>query len=228
MQGLRPNLRNPNDSSRTLTLDPTESQPIASTSRQSGDEKEAAEEPSVVLRLRGGPVTNRRIRWDEEVVDNEGLGRKKSKICCIYHKPKEFGESSSESSSSSSDSDDDADNRGPKFTTGVPPKRPPKGSGDDSDSDGEGKREECDHLHHHHHHHHRHGGPPIEAPPPSPPKPKFRPRRRKHVRRPSDSEATDSDEEDNSSDSESGKVFGEGIKNAYEVQPRFGKGKGKE
>jgi protein phosphatase 1 regulatory subunit 11 len=46
------------------------------------------------------------------VVDNEGLGRKSSKVCCIYHKPREFGESSSEEDSSDSDvssSDDDRD-----------------------------------------------------------------------------------------------------------------------
>ncbi|SPO22979.1 related to YPI1 - inhibitor of the type I protein phosphatase Glc7p [Ustilago trichophora] len=48
--------------------------------------------------------SSRRVVWTEETVDNEGLGRKKSKICCIYHKPKAFDESSDESSSSSSSS----------------------------------------------------------------------------------------------------------------------------
>eukprot|EP00037_Helgoeca_nana_P023093 m.238678 g.238678 ORF g.238678 m.238678 type:complete len:144 (-) comp26238_c0_seq4:384-815(-) len=38
-----------------------------------------------------------RIRWAEGTVDNEHLGRKSSKKCCIYHKPKVFGESSDES-----------------------------------------------------------------------------------------------------------------------------------
>jgi protein phosphatase 1 regulatory subunit 11 len=38
-------------------------------------------------------------------VDNEGLGRKKSKVCCIYHKEHPVGESSDESSSDSEDSD---------------------------------------------------------------------------------------------------------------------------
>lgn len=64
----------------------------------------------------------RRIKWAEDVIDNEGLGRKKSKgssctqlglmdctdegiVCCIYHAPKAFGESSDESSSDSDDSD---------------------------------------------------------------------------------------------------------------------------
>ena len=42
--------------------------------------------------------------WDADVIDNEGCGKKKSKICCIYHKPRAFDESSSESSSDESDS----------------------------------------------------------------------------------------------------------------------------
>lgn len=38
--------------------------------------------------------------------DNEGLGRKKSKRCCIFHKERDFGESSTDSSDNN-DSDDD-------------------------------------------------------------------------------------------------------------------------
>jgi len=66
-----------------------------------------------VLRLRGahdaggGTSLRRRITWAEDVVDNEGLGRKSSKVCCIYHRPREFGESSSEDDSSDSDSNSD-------------------------------------------------------------------------------------------------------------------------
>jgi len=41
-------------------------------------------------------------------VDNEGAGRKKSKICCIYRKPRAFDESSDESSASSDESDSDS------------------------------------------------------------------------------------------------------------------------
>uniref|UniRef100_A0A7S1Y5A8 Type 1 phosphatases regulator n=1 Tax=Grammatophora oceanica TaxID=210454 RepID=A0A7S1Y5A8_9STRA len=53
------------------------------------------------------------VRWDENVVDNEGLGRKSSKRCCIFHKQRAFDESSTDSSdydsdnSQSSDGDDD-------------------------------------------------------------------------------------------------------------------------
>ncbi|KAJ3086353.1 Type 1 phosphatases regulator ypi1 [Quaeritorhiza haematococci] len=59
------------------------------------------------LRLQGSIVSTseRRVQWDENVVDNEGMGKKSSKICCIYHKPRSFDESSS--SESSSDEDDD-------------------------------------------------------------------------------------------------------------------------
>ncbi|MCJ1465743.1 hypothetical protein MMC07_004362 [Pseudocyphellaria aurata] len=60
---------------------------------------------TVTLRLRGVPAERRRIRWAADVIDNEGLGRKSSKMCCIYHKPREVGESSDEDSDSSSSSD---------------------------------------------------------------------------------------------------------------------------
>ena len=70
----------------------------------------------LVLRLRGAhgasgtePRARRRIQWAEDVVDNEGLGRKSSKVCCIYHKTRRFGESSSEEDSSSDGSDSGGD-----------------------------------------------------------------------------------------------------------------------
>ncbi|KAK8094429.1 hypothetical protein PG997_001114 [Apiospora hydei] len=81
------NERAPGTTSQTVTIDPTTNEPI--------------------LRLRGGPSTSDRgprVQWAEGTVDNEGLGRKSSKVCCIYHKPREVGESSSEDDSSSSSS----------------------------------------------------------------------------------------------------------------------------
>ncbi|KAH4067178.1 type 1 phosphatase regulator YPI1 [Parastagonospora nodorum] len=66
--------------------------------------------PSGVLRLRAEPTERRRIQWAEDVVDNEGMGKKSSKVCCIYHKPRAADESSDdESSGSSSDSDSDSE-----------------------------------------------------------------------------------------------------------------------
>lgn len=59
-----------------------------------------------------------KVRWDEKVVDNEFMNKKKTKICCIFHPntpldsdeeecEHEHGHDSSSSSSSSSSSDED-------------------------------------------------------------------------------------------------------------------------
>ncbi|KAK5053274.1 hypothetical protein LTR84_002248 [Exophiala bonariae] len=120
-----PNSRNsprPNGSrniANTQTLAPSTRQPTGSatqtiTSANSASSRSASPEP-VILRLRGAHEASststtrarrRGITWAEDVVDNEGLGRKSSKVCCIYHKAREFGESSSEDDSSSDDSSD--------------------------------------------------------------------------------------------------------------------------
>ncbi|KAF3924267.1 hypothetical protein ABW21_db0205451 [Orbilia brochopaga] len=76
----------------------------------SDDSQAPARHADGILRLRGASEAHtqrRRVTWTEEVVDNEGLGKKKTKICCIYRKPRQFGESSSEDSSSSSSSEGD-------------------------------------------------------------------------------------------------------------------------
>ncbi|KAL5263411.1 hypothetical protein ACHWQZ_G008697 [Mnemiopsis leidyi] len=37
------------------------------------------------------------VKWDESTaIDNENMGKKSSKVCCIYHKPRAFDESDSE------------------------------------------------------------------------------------------------------------------------------------
>jgi protein phosphatase 1 regulatory subunit 11 len=59
--------------------------------------------PTLLLSLR--PRSN--VTWDEGVINNEGLGRKSSKRCCIFHKQRAFGESSTESSEDQSGDDDD-------------------------------------------------------------------------------------------------------------------------
>ncbi|KNA00812.1 protein phosphatase 1, regulatory (inhibitor) subunit [Plasmodium vivax North Korean] len=51
------------------------------------------------------------VRWDEGTVDNENAQKKSSKVCCIYHKAKGFGESS-DSDSDSDSSDDGGDCKG--------------------------------------------------------------------------------------------------------------------
>jgi protein phosphatase 1 regulatory subunit 11 len=81
-----------------------------------------------------GERSERRIQWAEDVIDNEGLGRKSSKgkhilstisrsprraniannttVCCIYHPPKASIDDSSDESSDSSSSDSDSDDDG--------------------------------------------------------------------------------------------------------------------
>jgi protein phosphatase 1 regulatory subunit 11 len=87
------------------------------------------------LRLRGERTTTltqqqehrasgRRIRWEADVIDNEGMGKKNSKVCCIYHKPRAMNESSSESDSDPSSSSSDIDS----------------GDSDTSDIDVDGRR----------------------------------------------------------------------------------------
>lgn len=51
-----------------------------------------------VLRLRlQKPRSDKKVQWTNGTVDNEHMNKKKSKCCCVYVKPREFGESSSES-----------------------------------------------------------------------------------------------------------------------------------
>lgn len=105
-----------------------------------------------MLRLRR---TDKKVGWSEDTVDNEGMDKKKSKCCCVYRKPMQFGESSSET-------DDECENcfghvevkkkhRKVKKKSGGP------GGNDndpDSDKEDEGKDQEphsssnCNHQHH--------------------------------------------------------------------------------
>ncbi|KAF3766337.1 hypothetical protein M406DRAFT_322333 [Cryphonectria parasitica EP155] len=73
-------------------------------------ETQSQTQPILVLRGDRGPRSQGpRVQWDESVVDNEGMGKKSSKVCCIYHAPTAPGESSDESDSSSSSSSSDSD-----------------------------------------------------------------------------------------------------------------------
>jgi len=95
----------PTGGSRTATVAPE--RPAAGASSTNEEHEDPVAPRQGVLRLHGGPRSRPQVAWTEDVVDNEGAGRKKSKICCIYHKPRAFDESSSESSDPSSDEDSD-------------------------------------------------------------------------------------------------------------------------
>ncbi|KAG0225270.1 Type 1 phosphatases regulator ypi1 [Actinomortierella wolfii] len=135
--------------SRTLILDPTETyEEGAEDDEQDDDERHVVG----VLHVEGATRPQRRIQWSEEVVDNEHLGRKKSKICCIFKKTREFGESSDESSSDSSSDDsssDESDSGGPNLDRG--PSRPARKSHDHGHDHDHNEGDECGHHHHHEH-----------------------------------------------------------------------------
>ena len=65
---------------------------------------------------------------DDDVVDNEGMGRKSSKRCCIFHKQRAFGESSTDSSDYDSDdqSSGDSDSADGGETNGQHQQQHPK------------------------------------------------------------------------------------------------------
>ncbi|KAM0516712.1 hypothetical protein ACHAPE_005346 [Trichoderma viride] len=110
--------------------------PTASQTTTQTNPPQTAQSAPRVLRLRGGNNSNgRSVQWAEGVVDNEGLGRKSSKVCCIYHRPKKVDESSDESSSDSSSSDSDSDSE--------PERKRKVGGGKD----------DCNHNHDHDHDH---------------------------------------------------------------------------
>lgn len=98
-----------------------------------------AAESSVTLRLK----SKKKVNWGTDVVDNEDMGKRKSNKCCIFHKRKKFGESSSESEYS--DSGDESSMRSGGGGARRPPRRRPDkcdcdigGSGSDAGMQGNG------------------------------------------------------------------------------------------
>merc|ERR1711879_603551 len=74
----------------------------------------------LILKLqRKRPDPNHRVHWTNDTVDNEGLGRKKSKKCCIFHKKREWDESDSESSEDIDQIDRDPAPRRVKWAEGT-------------------------------------------------------------------------------------------------------------
>lgn len=73
---MRPSASAPSDGSRTITIQDVQPRPEGE-----GDSSPTSSRPAIgALRLRGGPRrTRQRVAWDDDVVDNEGAGKKKSK-----------------------------------------------------------------------------------------------------------------------------------------------------
>jgi len=60
----------------------------------------------VHLKLKKSKNNKKQVKWDEHTVDNEHLNKKKSKCCCIYEKPKQFGNPDDDDESNGSDNDE--------------------------------------------------------------------------------------------------------------------------
>ena len=76
-------------------------------SEKEKEEGESKEEQG--LKLKKKEKEKKRVGWSAETVDNEHLGRKKSKCCCVYVKPPKFkaGPGGPGDDSSGDDSDGD-------------------------------------------------------------------------------------------------------------------------
>lgn len=61
--------------------------------QEDGEDKPAS--PAVTIKLKKPkPKLTKRVSFTDDTIDNEELGRLKSKCCCVYEKPKQFAESS--------------------------------------------------------------------------------------------------------------------------------------
>lgn len=90
--------------------------------------------PTLKLRLKK-TKTDKKVKWTNETVDNENMGKKSSKCCCIYEKPRAFGESSDES-----DDDDECEHcRGHKSKWDKHPPGPQDDSNRQKESPSENK-----------------------------------------------------------------------------------------
>ena len=92
------------------------------------------------------PPRERHIAWSSNVIDNEHLNRKKSKVCCIYHKTRAVGESSSEDDDDASSSDSDSNASDSDMPDGARPISKGKRKGGHGHEDGDG----CAHRHGNH------------------------------------------------------------------------------
>lgn len=64
---------------------------------------QASDGQVVHLKLKKPKNNHKQVSWDVHAVDNEHLNKKKSKCCCIYEKPKKFGEPDEDESNESDD-----------------------------------------------------------------------------------------------------------------------------
>ncbi|CAG2165656.1 unnamed protein product [Oppiella nova] len=90
------------------TMSATETMTTTAVVSDVRDGSSGSSSPVLRLRLKAHPKSSdsrlqKKVSFTDSTVDNEGLGRKKSKCCCVYQKQKFFDDNSS---TDSDDSDD--------------------------------------------------------------------------------------------------------------------------
>ena len=55
----------------------------------------------LILKIR----KKKKVTWHKSVIDNEHMNKRKSNICCIFHKKQEFCDSSSDEDTSDSENE---------------------------------------------------------------------------------------------------------------------------
>lgn len=84
-----------------------------SSQTQVESERSHPENPTLRLRQTQEPQSqpsedqDKKVQWTTDTVDNEGMGKKKSKCCCIYVKPRRFVPGEPDVSSGDESSDDE-------------------------------------------------------------------------------------------------------------------------
>lgn len=94
-----------NEAGRQGDEQPSRSNPVVYTYTHVGEGNAAEEQgphgdDDTAQHAGSRTMTNASVQWSDDVIDNEHMGKKKSKKCCIYHKPRKFGEWSDSDSDS--------------------------------------------------------------------------------------------------------------------------------
>lgn len=94
-----------------LTTMPSHSTQGSSTQTQTQQDDEVPTLHLKVVHDKNKKKNKKKVEWSDDVIDNEFLNKKKSKICCIFHpqNPEEYELQPSSDSDSSSESDSESD-----------------------------------------------------------------------------------------------------------------------
>ncbi|KAI3403237.2 YPI1 [Candida oxycetoniae] len=106
---------------KVLRLRPTEGSSSEEQERQQEQQQQEQGTQSIIetgtAKKKSKSKSKQGVRWSENVIDNEHMNKKKTKICCIFHPQRSFDEECQDdydrhSCSSSDESSDSSDEEG--------------------------------------------------------------------------------------------------------------------